>query len=126
MFPTIKLVTVPKPSVRDTGRWPAEIWIAAASTAAVFLLLLLPIRIHAPGDMESKKSCGNALSLNLRPWAGPSDGDYFTPAFQSCTSRRQDRFAATAVIISISVLVLSGMAARRWRPTAESDRSGPV
>jgi hypothetical protein len=122
-----RAVTVPEPSVRDTRSLPAEIWIAAASTVAVFLLLLVPIRTYAPGDTESKESCGNALSLNLRRWSGPADGDYLTPAFRSCTSQRQDRLAAMAVIISVTVLALSGIAARRRQPTSEpSGRTGPA
>ena len=97
-------------------RWPAEIRIAAVSAAAVLLLLLVPIRTFSPGDRETKESCGNALSLDLRPWAGPSDGDYLTPAFRSCTVQRGDRLAATVVIVSLTCLVLSAMAVRRREP----------
>jgi hypothetical protein len=90
------------------------------SAAAVLLLVLVPIRTYSPGDLETKESCGNTLSLDLRPWSGPSDGDYLTPAFRDCTAQRGDRLAASAVVISLTILILSGMAVRRRQPAGRA------
>ena len=113
-------VTASDNSGPRNGKLPPEVLLAAGSMAAVLLLLLVPIRIYSPGDLESKASCGNAFSLNLRPWSAPSDGDYLTSAFRSCTTQRGDRLAASALIMSATVLVLSGLAVRRRQPVTET------
>lgn len=94
---------------------PSRVGLAAISTVAVLLLVLAPIRTYAPGDRESRMSCGNALSLDLRPWAAPSDGDYLTPAFRNCTDQRGDRLAGAVVIMSVTILLLAATTARRTR-----------
>jgi hypothetical protein len=113
---TVGPVTKPGSSPFRVGSLPAEVRLAAVSTVAVLLLVLLPIRTYAPGDAESKLSCGNALSLDLRPWAGPSDGDYLTPAFLHCTDERGDRLAGAALIMTLTILILAATASRRPQP----------
>ena len=106
-------VTDAKTSARRRFAWLTPSRVALASTLLVALLLLLPIRTFAPGDHE-KQSCGNALWLDLDPWIGgdPADG-YWEKAWRSCTAQRVDRLAESAAIMTLTILALTVLTARR-------------
>jgi hypothetical protein len=104
-----------------TGRRLARLTgshLALASTIIVGLLLFLPIRTFAPGDHEMR-SCGNTLSLDLDAWRGgePADG-YFDKAFRACTTKRVNRLAESTAVISVTILAVTVMTARRRRVSA--------
>ena len=101
---------------RVSDRSIAMSMVATVSTIIVATLLLFPIHILAPGDHE-KRSCGNALSADLVPWRAVADGGdaYFEQAFRGCTSGRVDRLAKVALVISVTILTLTLMSARRRR-----------
>lgn len=99
--------------------------VALLGTIVVMLLLVLPIRTFGPGDHE-KKSCGNALVLDLERWRNVPDGGdrYLEPAYRACTRERVDRIALAVGIISVTGLIVTAMAARRPR-RGSSDSPDP-
>jgi hypothetical protein len=88
--------------------------IAWISAVVVALLLFVPIRILAPGDHE-KRSCGNALSMDIVAWRVAADGGetYYEQAFRGCTEGRVDRLAKATAVISVTVPVLAFVYLRR-------------
>ncbi|MBQ0904330.1 hypothetical protein [Micromonospora sp. U21] len=90
---------------------PRVVWVG---TVVVVLLLTLPIHILGPGDHE-QKSCGNALSMDLDYWTGPSDGNYWEKAYRTCNSKRTDRLGQALGVVSLTVLAatLLGAGTRR-------------
>jgi hypothetical protein len=88
--------------------------VALAGLVVVTALLLLPIRTFAPGDHE-KRSCGNALILDLTPWLDTGDGHYWQRAHRSCTTQRTDRIAQSVLVTSLTALGALMLAARRRR-----------
>jgi hypothetical protein len=105
--------------------WLTPSLVALLGTAVVMLLLILPIRTFGPGDHE-KKSCGNALTLDLDRWRNVPDGGdrYYEPAYRVCTTERVDRIALAVGIVSMTVLVVTVMAARMPR-RGSSDSPNP-
>jgi TRAP-type uncharacterized transport system fused permease subunit len=79
----------------------------------VALLLFLPIRIFAAGDHE-KRSCGNAVGMDITAWRGGEAGDhYFETAFRACTTERVNRLAEAVAVISVTILALTLISAAR-------------
>lgn len=103
-WPSIGRVTTPFPPLR----------VALAGLVVVLVLLLLPIRTFAPGDHE-KRSCGNALELDLTPWRAAADGHYWERARRSCTTQRMDRIAQSVAITSLTALAVLLLGARHRR-----------
>jgi hypothetical protein len=112
--PTIAAVTDTQTEPRFAGLSVSN--IALLSTIVIALLLFLPIRISDAGDHE-KRSCGNAVSINLDRWArgDPADG-YFEKAFYACTTRRVNRLAESAAVMSVTILAVAVLTGRRRLP----------
>lgn len=97
--------------------WITPSRIALFGTIVVVLLLLAPIYTLGPGDHE-RRSCGNALVLDLERWRAPSldareRSDHFERAYRSCTTVRVDRVAwavGIATMTGLLVTVLMGTA----------------
>jgi len=97
--------------------WLTPMRLALASAVVVALLLFLPIRILGAGDHE-KQSCGNAVSMNLRPWypsptSGEPNAGYFDQAFKSCTSVRIDRLSEAVIVMVLTLLGVTALSRRR-------------
>lgn len=98
--------------LRHRFAWLAPSRVALASMIVVALPLFLPTRIFAVGDHE-KRSCGNAVSMDITAWRGGDAGDrYFEMAFNACTTKRVDRLAETAVV-SVTILALTIVTTRQ-------------
>jgi hypothetical protein len=95
----------------------APSWVAVLGTAVVALLLVMPIYTLGPGDHD-RKSCGNALTLNLERWrATPVDSwerrHYWERAYRACTAVRVDRVARAVGVATVTVLIVTVMTTRR-------------
>ncbi|MEN3615395.1 hypothetical protein AAH979_38585 [Plantactinospora sp. ZYX-F-223] len=88
--------------------------IALLGTAVVALMLLLPIRVPAPGDHEAR-SCGNAFALDI---GRPQDyaDDYWPRTYERCTSQRLTRLAQSIGVLAATLLATTLSAAARRRP----------
>ncbi|MEU5908492.1 hypothetical protein [Micromonospora sp. NPDC047527] len=86
--------------------WVTATRVAWVGTALVVLLLAFPIYILGPGDHE-QKACGNALSLDLDLWVGPSDGNYWERAYRTCNAKRIDRLGQALGVVSLTVLTVT-------------------
>jgi hypothetical protein len=88
--------------------------VALLGTAVVALMLLLPIRVPAPGDHEDM-SCGNVLALDI---GRPQDyaDDYWSRTYERCTSQRITRLVQAAGVLAVTLLATALTAAARRRP----------
>jgi hypothetical protein len=113
-------MTIKSSAVRPRyAGWLSPSLVAVLGTVVVVLLLALPIYTLGPGDHE-KKSCGNALILDMGPWQGSTSERYWDSAFQDCTSQRIDRVAQAVGVVSATVLIATIITARiRRRSSAD-------
>jgi hypothetical protein len=88
--------------------------IALLGTAVVALILLLPIRVPAPGDHEDR-SCGNGITLDI---GRPQDyaDDYWSRTYERCTSQRITRLAQSVGVLAVTLVATTLSAATRRRP----------
>ncbi|MFV2104570.1 hypothetical protein [Micromonospora sp. LOL_024] len=115
--------TEAEPTRSKIRTWVTPSRVGWLGTAAVVLLLALPIYVRGPGDHEMA-ICGNALATDLDFWAGPSDGNYWEIAYRSCNSKRIDRIGKAVGVLSITVLTVTLLAARGRRDgTADDSRT---
>lgn len=103
--------------------WVTPAKVALLGSFLVALLMLLPIKI-GPGDHE-KKSCGNALEMNLHRWVVAGDRYYWEMAFRTCSSKRIDRIGQAVGVTSLTVLAVTLMAVRARRRSDDSDWAAP-
>lgn len=92
--------------------------IALLGTVVVAMMLLLPIRVPAPGDHEDR-SCGNSFALDI---GRPQDyaDDYWARTYERCTNARVARLAQSVGVLAVTLLAITVVIARRRRP----DESG--
>lgn len=88
--------------------------IALLGTAVVMLMLLLPIRVPAPGDHEDR-SCGNAFALDIGLPRDYAD-DYWPRTYERCTSQRISRLTQSVGVLAVTFLGTALAAAARRRP----------
>ncbi|MGW0435762.1 hypothetical protein ACWDV4_24880 [Micromonospora sp. NPDC003197] len=98
--------------------------VVLLGTVVIAILLLAPIRI-GPGDHEQNTSCGNALDMDLSPWRNvPQYSDkayYLDLAYKSCTTKRIDRLAQAAGVLSVTFLVVAFMNRRDRRQSSSAE-----
>ncbi|MGC9665362.1 hypothetical protein ACNTMW_02265 [Planosporangium sp. 12N6] len=117
------MTTKDVPATPRYAGWRNPSWVALLGTVVVAILLILPVSTFGPGDHE-KKSCGNALKLDLDQWRRPGAQEYWDSAYRACTSERVDRVAQAVGVESVTVLIVTVMAARTRRRSS-SDGSRP-
>ncbi|RKN20008.1 hypothetical protein D7147_13950 [Micromonospora musae] len=112
---------------RHSATWLSPL-LVLLGTIVVAFLLISPIRI-GPGDHEKYASCGNALSMDLSPWANaPNSEDkryYWEMAHRICTTERIDRVAQAVGALSATLLISAVVVVRRQlrsRSASEPER----
>lgn len=99
-------------AITTLTRFATPFRVALLGTAIVVFLLLVPVRILAPGDHEMT-TCGNALVMDLDRWLGYDMEYYREQAFRRCTDNRLDRLGQAVGVTSVTVLVVTLVATRR-------------
>lgn len=95
--------------------------IALLGTAVVVLVLLLPIRVPAPGNHEDSP-CGNAFVLDI---GRPQDYElarYWTRTYELCTSQRISRLAQSIGVLAVTLLATTLAVARGRRRDEQAMR----
>lgn len=101
--------------------------IALLGTVVVAMMLLLPIRVPAPGDHEDR-SCGNSFALDI---GRPQDyaDDYWARTYERCTSARVTRLAQSVGLLAVTFLATTLSVTARRRPDRRvrgaGDPNGP-
>jgi hypothetical protein len=108
------MTTKDVPAKPRYSAWLNPSWVALLGTVVVALLLTLPISAFAPGDHE-EDSCGNALTLDLERWRSSGSKEYWDSAYRDCTAQRVDRVTRAVGVVSVTVLIVTVMAARTRR-----------
>ncbi|MEO3742261.1 hypothetical protein [Plantactinospora sp. B5E13] len=105
-------------AVATTKPWYAALLspfpIVLLGTVVVAMMLLLPIRVPAPGDHEDR-SCGNSFALDI---GRPQDyaDDYWARTYERCTSQRIGRLAQSVGVLAVTLLATTLSVAVRRRP----------
>lgn len=113
------MTTSPAPDSPVFLPWLTPVRVALVSVMLVGLLLLMPISTFGPGDHEQQR-CGNALALDLGPWQGFPNEDYWAKAHRACTSQRIDRVAESVGVVALATLLIVGLVVRERRRIANT------